>query len=84
MYLPITPLTRLLILSPMLLTTTTRTMVGAACDLAYPRIENGKVVIRSDLRPVLFIATEMKADEIQTLILAWISGVDEEKILLKK
>lgn len=60
----------------------TRTMVGTACDLAYPHIENGKVIIRSDLRPVLFIATEMKADEIQTLILAHISGVNEEHILL--
>ena len=60
----------------------TRTMVSNACAIAYPRIENGKVVSRKVLEPVLFVATEMQADEIQTLILAWISGVDEEKILL--
>lgn len=60
----------------------TRTMVGNACSIAFPYIENGKLVRREQLRPVLFVATEMSADEIQTLILAWISGVDEEKILL--
>lgn len=62
----------------------TRTMVGNACAIAYPRIENGKVVSRAVLEPVLFVATEMQADEIQTLILAWISGVNEEKILLNQ
>lgn len=60
----------------------TRTMVGNACSIAYPHIENGKIVVPSVLQPVLFVATEMQADEIQTLILAWISGVNEEKILL--
>lgn len=60
----------------------TRTMLGNACSIAYPKIENGKVVQRKDLNKVLFVATEMQADEIQTLILSWISGVDEEKILL--
>ena len=60
----------------------TRTMVGNACSIAFPRIENGKIYKPEVLEPVLFIATEMQADEIQTLILAWISGVDEEKILL--
>ena len=34
------------------------------------------------MQKVLFIATEMQKDEIQTLILAWISGVNEEHILL--
>lgn len=60
----------------------TRTMVGNACSIAFPHIENGKIYQPALLQPVLFIATEMQADEIQTLILAWISGVDEEKILL--
>ena len=62
----------------------TRTMVGNACAIAYPRIENGKIVKRDSLQPVLFIATEMGADEIQTLILSWISGVNEEKILINQ
>lgn len=60
----------------------TRTMVGNACSIAFPRIENGYVCEPEELQPVLFVATEMQPDEIQTLILAWISGVNEEKILL--
>ena len=60
----------------------TRCMVGNACPIAFPRIEGGKVVSRPDLSKVLFIATEMQKDEIQTLILSWISGVNEEHILL--
>lgn len=62
----------------------TRTMVGNACSIAFPRIENGHIVSRQVLEPVLFVATEMQADEIQTLILSWISGVNEEKILLNQ
>jgi replicative DNA helicase len=59
----------------------TRFMVGNACAISLPRIEGDKVVIRDDLAPVLFVTTEQQADEIQTLILAYVSGVDEEKIL---
>lgn len=60
----------------------TRCMVGNACPIAFPRIENNKIISRPDLSKVLFIATEMQKDEIQTLILSWISGVNEEHILL--
>lgn len=60
----------------------TRVMVGNACPIAFPRIENGKIISRPDMQKVLFIATEMQKDEIQTLILSWISGVNEEHILL--
>ena len=60
----------------------TRTMVGTACRIAYPRIENGKIITPKDIQPVLFITTEQQPDEIQTLILSYISGVNEEKILL--
>lgn len=59
----------------------TRFLVGNACSLAMPYIENGKIVKKQNLSPVLFIATEMEPDEIQTLVLAYVSGVDEEKIL---
>jgi replicative DNA helicase len=62
----------------------TRFMVGNACAISLPRIEGDKVVIRDDLSPVLFVTTEQQADEIQTLILAYVSGVDEEKILYGK
>lgn len=60
----------------------TRVMVGNACPIAFPRIENDMIVARPDMQKVLFIATEMQKDEIQTLILSWISGVNEEHILL--
>lgn len=62
----------------------TRFMVGNACAISLPRIEGDKVIIRDDLAPVLFVTTEQQADEIQTLILAYVSGVDEEKILYGK
>lgn len=60
----------------------TRVMVGNACPIAFPRIEGNKIISRPTMQKVLFIATEMQKDEIQTLILSWISGVNEEHILL--
>ena len=65
----------------------TRFMVGNACSISMPYIDkSGKVILRGDVnqidyRKVLFVATEMKASEIQTLILAYVSGVNEKKIL---
>lgn len=72
----------LFLMNDYIVTHNTRTMVGNACSIAFPRIENGYVCEPEELQPVLFVATEMQPDEIQTLILAWISGVNEEKILL--
>lgn len=61
----------------------TRFMLGNACAMSLPYIDrNGKVVIRKDLRKVLFVATEMDASEIQTLVLAYVSMVNEKTILL--
>ena len=66
----------------------TRYMVGNACAISMPYIDkSGKVIMRgdvkgSDYQKVLFVATEMTADEIQTLILAYVSGVNEKTILL--
>ena len=59
----------------------TRFLVGNACSLSLPYIEDGKIVTKENLAPVLFVATEMEPDEIQTLILAYVSGVDEDKLL---
>jgi replicative DNA helicase len=56
-------------------------MVGAACAVSLPRIEGNTIFVREDLRPALLITTEQQADEIQTLILAYVSGVNERKIL---
>lgn len=60
----------------------TRMMLGNAAKLAYPRIlENGTVEHRKDgYRPVLFITTEQTPDEIQSMLVAAISGIEEEDI----
>lgn len=68
----------------------TRYMVGNACAISMPYIDNaGKVVIRGEqgsdednYQKVLFVTTEQQADEIQTMILSYVSGVNEKKILL--
>ena len=66
----------------------TRYMVGNACAISFPYIgRDGKIIYRGtvekdDYQKVLYIATEQKADEIQTLILAYVSGVNERAILL--
>lgn len=59
----------------------TRQMVGNACSLSLPKIVDGKVQVREELDTVLFVTTEQKVDEIQTLILSYVSGVNERKIL---
>ena len=61
----------------------TRMMVGNAASLAFPKIDNdGNVIIKEKYHKVLFVATEQDPTEIQTLLLANISGVNEGKILL--
>ena len=66
----------------------TRYMVGNACAICFPYIgKDGKIVYRGtvehdDYQKIVYIATEQKADEIQTLILAYVSGVNERAILL--
>lgn len=62
----------------------TRQMVGHACTIAYPEIydlEKKEWIVRGKGQKILFFATEMEKDEIQTMILAYISGVNEDKIL---
>lgn len=61
-----------------------RTMVGDACYLAYPiRYDNEKQAWEwaGACEKVLYIATEQELDEIQTMIVAYLSGVNENKIL---
>ena len=72
----------------------TRTAVFDACHLAYPirySHQKGSFIqeINEDgsLRPprkVLFIVTEMDKEELQTIILAYLSGVNESHILTGK
>ena len=63
-------------------------MVMNACAISMPYIdEHGQVIIRGteeqpDYQKVLFITTEQQPDEIQTMILAHVAGVNEKAILL--
>jgi hypothetical protein len=72
----------------------TRTSVFDACHLCYPRRwshtdntfmeeidKEGKV---REPRKVLFIVTEMDKEELQTIMLAYLSGVDEDHIIRGK
>lgn len=62
----------------------TRAAVGDACFLSYPLRFNGsewKWEQNGCNEKTLFIATEQETDEIQTLILAYLTGFNEEKIL---
>ena len=68
-----------------------RTSVFDACHLAYPKRwshEKNKFIEIVNCqgepiqpRKVLFIVTEMDKQELQTIMLAYLSGVDEDKIL---
>lgn len=61
----------------------TRLMVGHASSLAFPKLDDkGNVITKSKFHKVLFVATEQEPSEIQTLLLANISGVNEGHILL--
>jgi replicative DNA helicase len=61
----------------------TRTLVGNACSISLPWIDNNnKIHVRDKFQKVLFVPTEMTVDEIQTLVLSYVSGVNEEHILL--
>jgi len=68
----------------------TRCLVDNACVLSMPYIgRDGKIVVRgradgTDYQKVCYIATEQGKDEIQTLVLAHVSGVSESKILLSQ
>jgi replicative DNA helicase len=63
----------------------TRSMVGDACNLAYPFRYNrsiGQWEYSGSTEKVLFIATEQSPDEIQLMIIAFLSGLNEEVIRL--
>ena len=62
----------------------TRQMVGHACTIAFPErfdLASKKWVVTGEGQKILFFATEMEKEEIQTMILAHISGINEDKIL---
>lgn len=62
----------------------TRAAIGDACKLSYPIRFNTlkwEWEYNGASEKTLFIATEQELEEIQTLILAYITGFNEEKIL---
>ena len=62
----------------------TRMAVGDACKLSYPlKFNTTKWEWEFDgaSEKTLFITTEQELEEIQTLILAYLTGINEEKIL---
>ena len=61
-----------------------RQMIGHACTIAFPEkydTKNNRWIVTGKGEKVLFFGTEMEKDETQTMILAHISGVNEDKIL---
>lgn len=65
----------------------TRAMIADACNIACDEIYDeklGKYVINNDRQPTLFVTTEQEIDEIQTMMLAFLSNVDEGHILYNK
>lgn len=67
-----------------IVTHNTRLSVFDACKIAYPlhwdRKRNGWILEGHPPEKVLYITTEMTPKEIQTIILAFISGVEEQHI----
>ena len=62
----------------------TRTSIGDACYLSYPicwNNEQNKWDFTGATEKVLIIVTEQEKDEVQTMIISYLSGVNEEKIL---
>ena len=61
----------------------TRSMIADACNIACNKIydDNFGWIGNGGSEPVLFITTEQELEEIQTMMLAFLSGVNEEHIL---
>ena len=62
----------------------TRAMIADACSIACDEIyslEENKWVPNGTKEPSIFITTEQEVEEIQTMMYAFLSGVDEEHIL---
>lgn len=62
----------------------TRRMIGDACQIAYPiRYDRklGKWISTGSAEKVLYVMTEQNIEEIQTMILAYLTGYNEEIFL---
>lgn len=61
-----------------------RYAVGQACRLAYPltwNLQKERWEVSGHASKTLLITTELENSEVQTMVLAYISGINEEKIL---
>lgn len=62
----------------------TRAMIADACSIACDEIynlEEKRWIKNGTKEPTIFISTEQEIDEIQTMMYAFLSGVDEEHII---
>ena len=60
----------------------TRSMIADACTVACNEFfRNGQWIIKGTKEPTIYITTEQQLDEIQTMMLAFISNVNEDHIL---
>ena len=62
----------------------TRNMIAHSCSIACDEIydsESGKWLPNGTKEPTIFITTEQEVDEIQTMMLAFLSDVDENHII---
>lgn len=62
----------------------TRAMIADACSIACNEIydrNTGHWIKNGTKEPTLFITTEQEKDEVQTMMIAFLSGVDEEHLL---
>jgi replicative DNA helicase len=62
----------------------TRAMIADACSIACDEIydlKENRWIQNGTKEPTIFISTEQEIEEIQTMIYAFLSGVDEEHIL---
>lgn len=59
----------------------TRSMVGDACHIAYPiryDVKTGKWISTGSCEKVLYVMTEQDPEEIDTMILAYLTGYNED------
>ena len=62
----------------------TRAMIADACSIACDEIfdlKQNRWIKNGTKEPTIFISTEQEKDEIQTMMIAFLSGVDEEHLL---
>ena len=65
----------------------TRAMIADACNIACDQIFNLEThswELNGTKEPTLYITTEQEVDEIQTMMLAFLSGVNEDHILYNR